>query len=89
MTVGQMMTGQAVGENQTVPHHSVAAHHPTAAVAHHPSVAAHHPSAVGRATEASAVLVSTAANPATAQRTAQTSSKMEEMARSPLAARGR
>lgn len=41
------------------------------------------------ATEASAVLVSTAANPATAQRTAQTSSKMEEMARSPLAARGR
>ena len=48
MTVGQMMTGQAVGENQTVPRHSVAAHHPTAAVDHHPSVAAHHPSAVGR-----------------------------------------
>ena len=48
--VGQMMTGQAVGENQTVPcpRPLVAAHHLTAAVAHHPSVAAHHPSAVGR-----------------------------------------
>jgi hypothetical protein len=46
-----MMTGQAVGENQTVPPHPlVAAHHPTAAVAHHhhPSVSAHHPWAVGR-----------------------------------------
>ena len=46
--VGQMMTGQAVGENQPVPRPLVAAHHLTAAVAHHPSVAAHHPSAVGR-----------------------------------------
>jgi hypothetical protein len=46
--VGQMMTGQAVGENQTVPRPLVAAHHLMAAVAHHPSVVAHHPSVVGR-----------------------------------------
>lgn len=49
MIVGQMMTGQVVGGNQTVPRPSVAAHHLTAVVvAHHPSAAAHHPSAVGR-----------------------------------------
>jgi hypothetical protein len=48
MIVGQMMTGQVVGENQTAPHPLVAAHHLTVAVAHRPLVAAHHPSVVGR-----------------------------------------
>lgn len=49
MIVGQMMTGQAVGGNQTVPRPLVAAHHLTAVVAaHHLSVVAHHLSVVGR-----------------------------------------
>jgi hypothetical protein len=73
MIVGQMMTGQVVGENQTAPHPLVAAHHLTVAVAHRPLVAAHHPSVVGRVTEASAVLASTAVNPVTVHQTAQTS----------------
>lgn len=55
MIVGQRMTGQVVGENQTVPHPLVAAHHLMVAKAHHlmvaeahhPLVAAHHPSVVG------------------------------------------
>jgi hypothetical protein len=47
MIVGQRMTGQVVGENQTAPHPLAAAPHLTVAVAHHHLVAGHHPSAVG------------------------------------------
>jgi hypothetical protein len=52
-----MMTGQVVGEDQTVLHPLVVAHHLTVvavahhltvvAVAHHPLVAAHHPLGAG------------------------------------------
>lgn len=42
-----MMTGQVVGEDRTVLHPLVVAHHLTVAVAHHPSVGAHHPLGVG------------------------------------------
>jgi hypothetical protein len=43
-----MMTGQVVGEDQTVLHPLVVAHHLTVvAVAHHPLVVAHHPLGAG------------------------------------------
>jgi hypothetical protein len=45
-----MMTGQVVGEDQTVLHPLVVAHHLTVAMAHHPLVAglaAHHRLGVG------------------------------------------
>jgi hypothetical protein len=42
-----MMTGQVVGEDQTILHPLVVAHHLTVAVADHPLVAAHHPWGVG------------------------------------------
>jgi hypothetical protein len=45
-----MMTGQVVGEDQTVLHPLVVAHHLTVAMAHHLTVAmAHHPLVAGLA----------------------------------------